>query len=674
MKTITIILCLTVTTFTYGQDNPVNKLTLDDYLNYETVSSPRISPSGDQVLYTRTWINAIDDKRNSDLWIVSSSGNQNRFFLNGRNGRWSPDSRKVAFIDEGEPKGSQIFVKHLGLEGEPTQITRIERSPGNISWSPNGQHIAFTMFVENKEKWNIKIPSPPKDAKWTKAPTIIDDVVYRRDRVGFLGEGNTHIFVVSSEGGTARQITSGDYNHSGSFTWANGSKNIIFSSLRIPDADYAYRESNLYSVNIPSGKISPLTDRKGRESTPKISPDNKKIAFIGSIWTENFYHKSRVFIMDTDGSNIKMISENLDENPRGLFWAADNSGVYFNLNDHGTRNLYFVSVKGNAKKVSSGNHMLTISDVNKNGTGVGVITSPYAPPDIVSMNLKNPSIRKLTSVNKDILDYVKLGEVEEIKYSSTDGLDIQGWIVKPPDFDAEKKYPLILKIHGGPHGMYNVGFNFTNQLHAADGYILLYTNPRGSTGYGYDFANAIQNAYPGKDYDDLMKGVDEVIKNGYIDEQRLFVYGGSGGGVLTSWIIGHSDRFAAASVNYPVINWLSFVGTTDGIGWYRNFEKYPWEDPSEHLKRSPLMYVGNVTTPTMLMTGVKDLRTPISQTEEFYQALKIQKVPTVMIRFNGEFHGTSSKPSNYLRTIGYLNHWFSKYDKLKMDTRLNKAK
>jgi len=279
--------------------------------------------------------------------------------------------------------------------------------------------------------------------------------------------------VVSSEGGTARQITSGDYNHGGSYTWAKDSKNIIFSSLRIPDADYAYRESNLYSVNIQSEKISPLTDRKGRESTPKISPDNKKIAFIGSIWTENFYHKSRVFIMDTDGSNIKMISENLDENPRGLFWAADNSGVYFNLNDHGTRNLYFVSVKGNAKKVSSGNHMLTISDVNKNGTGVGVITSPYAPPDIVSMNLKNPSIRKLTSVNKDILDYVKLGEVEEIKYSSTDGLDIQGWIVKPPDFDAEKKYPLILKIHGGPHGMYNVGFNFTNQLHAADGYILL---------------------------------------------------------------------------------------------------------------------------------------------------------------------------------------------------------
>jgi len=230
--------------------------------------------------------------------------------------------------------------------------------------------------------------------------------------------------------------------------------------------------------------------------------------------------------------------------------------------------------------------------------------------------------------------------------------------VKPPQFDPAKKYPLILVIHGGPHAMYNVGFNFTWQHHAAEGYVVLYTNPRGSSGYGSAFGNAIKNDYPNKDYDDLMNGVDEVIKRGYIDDKNLFVYGGSGGGVLTSWIVGHTDRFAAASVNFPVINWLSFVGTTDGVSWYRNFEKMPWEDPTEHLRRSPLMYVGNVKTPTMLMCGVEDLRTPISQTEEYYSALKVMKVPTVMIRFNEEFHGTGSKPSNYLRTQLYLYHWF----------------
>jgi dipeptidyl aminopeptidase/acylaminoacyl peptidase len=240
---------------------------------------------------------------------------------------------------------------------------------------------------------------------------------------------------------------------------------------------------------------------------------------------------------------------------------------------------------------------------------------------------------------------------------------VQGWLVKPPDFDPTKKYPLMLSIHGGPHSMYNVGFNFAFQEHAANGYLVLYTNPRGSTGYGSEFGNAINNAYPSKDFDDLMKGVDTVIAKGNVDTQNLFVYGCSGGGVLTAWIVGHTNRFAAASANCPVINWLSFVGTTDGPGWYRNFLKMPWEDPTEHLKRSPLMYVGNVTTPTMLMTGVNDLRTPISQTEEFYEALKVRKVPTAMIRFNEEWHGTSSKPSNFIRTQLYLREWFKKHSR-----------
>jgi len=221
----------------------------------------------------------------------------------------------------------------------------------------------------------------------------------------------------------------------------------------------------------------------------------------------------------------------------------------------------------------------------------------------------------------------------------------------------------MLSIHGGPHAMYNGAFNFGWQEHAANGYVVVYTNPRGSTGYGSAFGNAIKNAYPGKDYDDLMAGVDTVIGRGYIDTRNMFVYGCSGGGVLTSWIVGKTDRFAAASANCPVTNWMSFVGTTDGASWYNNFEKYPWEDPTEHLKRSPIMLVGNVKTPTMLMTGVNDLRTPMGQTEEYYQALKVRKVPTAMIRFNDEWHGTSSRPSNYLRTQLYLRSWFEKYTK-----------
>jgi dipeptidyl aminopeptidase/acylaminoacyl peptidase len=365
--------------------------------------------------------------------------------------------------------------------------------------------------------------------------------------------------------------------------------------------------------------------------------------------------------MNADGSGARALTKEFDRSPRETMWAADGSGLYFTAEDEGARNLYHVSLDGKVEPVTRGAQVLTVSDIGKNGVAVGILSDADSPGDVVTFSLRSPEPRAITEVNADVLAGKQLGQVEEVWYPSVDGYRIQGWIVKPPDFDASRKYPMILTIHGGPHSMYNGSFNFAWQEHAAKGYVVFYTNPRGSTGYGSEFGNAIKNAYPGKDFNDLMTGVDTVIARGYVDPQRMFVYGCSGGGVLTSWIVGHTDRFAAASANCPVIDWLSFVGTTDGSSWYRNFEKLPWEDPSEHLRRSPLMYVGNVKTPTMLMTGVMDLRTPISQTEEFYEALKVLKVPTAMIRYNLEWHGTSSKPSNYIRTQLYLQQWFSRW-------------
>ena len=640
-----------------------NTLSLDHYQDYEWASNPRMSPDGKMVVYSRNWINLMDDQRESDLWLVKDDGTQNRFFAKGSGGSWSPQGDRILFTKKGEPSGTQMFIKYVGVEGDPTQITRLEKSPSSITWSPDGRYIAFLMTVDENDNWAIDIPSKPKGAKWTKAPTVVTKVNYRRDRVGFVENGYKQIFVVPADGGAARQITSGNWNVRGGFSWAPDGKTIVFSSLREPDAEYKRNQSNLYQVALANGNISQLTDRNGAESSPRVSPDGKKVAFIGSIHTSNFYKKRRVFTINIDGSGLRNLSDDLDRSPSSIMWANDNSGVYFNVDNEGTRNLHFADSRGRLRQVTSGTHMLSVTEL-KGGKAVATRSGFHNPSDVALVDLAKGEVNQITSINADILDFVKLGEVEEIWYPSVGDLKIQGWIVKPPNFDPTKKYPLILRIHGGPHAMYNVGFNFNNQVHASDGYVLLYTNPRGSTGYGYDFANAIQNNYPGDDYHDLMNGVDEVIRKGYIDENRLYVYGGSGGGVLTSWIVGHTDRFAAASVNYPVIDWLSFVGTTDGIGWYDNFEHKPWEDPTEHLKRSPLMYVGNVTTPTMLMTGVKDLRTPISQTEEFYQALKVERVPTVMVRFNEEFHGTSRKPSNFLRTMGYLNGWFGKYNKL----------
>ena len=646
---------------TYGQEKL--KLSLDHYKNYEWTSNPTISPNGEQILYSRSWINLIDDKRETDLWIMNKNGSTNRFFLNGSNGKWSPDGSKIAFIKKGEPNGTQIFIKYLGVEGEPTQITKLEKSPSSMEWSPDGKFIAFLMHVSSEAALDpIGVPERPKGATWTKGPQVIDQVDYSQDRVGFLERGFRQIFVVPSEGGTARQITFGEFDDiSGGISWLKDSESIVFSSYQKEDAEYARGQSNLYSVNINNLNLIELTSREGTESSPTVSPDGSKIAFVGSTWTKNFYHDRKMYVMDIDGSNLRCITESLDQTPSPGVWGKNSSGVYFNVREFGQSNVYHADIKGKVKKITNGNHMLTMNDL-VGSDAVATWTDPSNPSDIISFSIDKPNkINRLTDVNKDIFYNVEFGEVEEITYKSVDEKYVQGWIVKPPNFDSNKKYPLVLRIHGGPHSMYHVGFNYNFQLHAAQDQVVLYTNPRGSTGYGYDFANAIQNAYPGNDYDDIMYGVDEVISRGYIDENRMYVYGGSGGGVLTSWIVGKTDRFAAASVNYPVTNWFSFVGTTDGATWYYNFKNYPWEDPSEHIKRSPLMYVANVKTPTMLMCGEEDLRTPISQTEEYYQALKMNKVPTVMIRFKDEYHGTSSKPSNFLRTHGYINAWFDKH-------------
>jgi dipeptidyl aminopeptidase/acylaminoacyl peptidase len=577
---------------------------------------------------------------------------------------WSPDGSRIAYVASGEPRGSQIFVRWMDdLAAEPSQITNVSESPGNIEWSPDGTRIAFTMSVPpRQEEWRIEMPvDRPENAEWTAPPRIVDAAVYRRDRQGFLDDGNRHIFLVPADGGTHRQVSQGDYDF-GSPRWSADGSKLYFSGLLVEDAEYEWRESELYALDVVSGAVEQLTDHRGSDSGPVPAPDGSMIAFTGNDFTEQTYIERQLYVIGADGTGRRSLTPDLDRSPGIVDWAADGSGVYFTVSEHGTRNLWFAPLRGEPRKITDGNHMLSVSSMTDDGIAVGTLTSYHRPSEVVRFDVGSPdSMTFLTDHNGSLFADLELGEVEEIWYKSVDDWDIQGWVVKPPDFDPSRKYPLMLSIHGGPHGMYGVGFNFGWQNHAANDYVVLYTNPRGSSGYGTEFGNAINRAYPSKDFDDLMAGVDHVIAEGYVDERNMYVYGCSGGGVLTAWVVGHTDRFAAASSNCPVINWLSFVGTTDGIGWYRNFDNFPWEDAAEHLQRSPLMYVGNVTTPTMLMTGVNDLRTPISQTEEFYAALKVLRVPTAMIRFNDEWHGTSSNPTNFMRTQLYLRHWFERW-------------
>jgi len=644
---------------------PSNRIALEQYLDWEEVQNPQLSPDGTQILFSRRWVDKMNDRWESSVWLMNADGTHQRSLVQGSDPHWSPDGKRIAYVAKGEPSGQQVFVRWMDAEGAVTQISHVTESPSGLEWAPDGKSIAFTMNVPVKDSWRIAMPTPPKGAKWTEAPKVVTRLNFRSDRIGYTDESYRHLFVIPADGGTPRQITSGDWSHSGS-SFSADSKWIAFSSLREPDAEHLFRKSQIYAANLETGEIRQLTHGKGTNGSAEFSPDGKLIAFISADSTDHSaWAESKLWIMNADGSNAHLASGNIDRPISGIMWAHDGSGVYFNAESEGSKNLYFATTAGQFHPVTSGKHVLTVSTVGKNGLAVGLRSTPTKPNDVVTFSVPKTgtasSFTQLTAVNDDVLSGKQLAQTEEIWYTSKDGLKIQGWVVKPAGFDPAKKYPLILEIHGGPQSMYNVAFNFARQDHAANGYVILYTNPRGSTGYGEKFTNEIKNAYPGKDFDDLMAGVDTVLGRGYIDSKNMFVYGCSGGGVLTAWTVGHTDRFAAAASLCPVINWMSFVGETDGAGWYQNFEKPFWEDPKEYLARSPIMYVGNVKTPTLLMTGVLDLRTPIPQSEEFYRALKLRGIPTAMIRMNNEYHGTSSTPSNFLRTQLYLRSWFDKY-------------
>ena len=642
-------------------------LNLDTWLDWERVSDPRISPDGSAVVYTREWVDKMNDRWRSSIWIVNRDGTRPRHLIDGSSPRWSPDGSRIALMAPDDGGATQVFIRWMDAEGAVSPVTRLAETPSNLVWSPDGTRLAFNMNVpaENPSSrhWNISLPRP-EGATWTPAPRIVEQLVYRQDRVGFLDESFQHIFVVPAEGGTPRQLTGGDLNH-GAPVWEPEGGTILFSGLMADDALYRWQETEIYRLHPASGEIEQVTTRRGPDRDPVPSPDGSMIAYVGHDTTTFDYIESSLYVMDADGSNPRALTAELDRTPRGLQWAPDGRGVYFNVTADGYANVHYATVSGEVRAVSEGPQMFAVGDVSGTGVAVGTWGDAHEPGDIYAFPLDRPESRtRLTNANEDVLAGTTLGDVEQIwTESSYDGWPIHGWVIKPPGFDPSRRYPMMLVIHGGPHGMYNGGFNFAWQEHAANGYVVLYTNPRGSSGYGTEFGNSIQYDYPNHDFDDLMSSVDDVVARGYVDEENMFVYGCSGGGVLTAWVVGHTDRFRAASSNCPVTNWFAFPGEVDGnyLRWYADFEKFPWEDPSEHIRRSPITYVGNVTTPTMLMTGVMDLRTPMSQTEQFYQALKAQNKPTAMVRFEGEWHGTSRKPSNFLRTQLYLRMWFERW-------------
>ncbi|HKL17886.1 MAG TPA: S9 family peptidase [Halalkalibaculum sp.] len=645
-----------------------------DVFELEWAADPQISPDGSQIVYRRRGMDKMTDRRTSSLWVINTDGTQHMKLTqreaNESSARWSPDGNRIAFGSSAEGNGSEIFI-YWTESGKMARITQLERSPGDISWSPDGSHLAFSMHVPESNPVLVKPPKKPKGAEWAEHPRVTKRLKHEADGVGYLEPGFSHLFVVPAEGGTARQVTSGDFHHDSKPVWTPDGKSLIFSANRHEDWEYNRRNSEIYSVSIADGEITSLTDRNGPDYSPALSPDGNTIAYLGYDDRVQTYQVTKLYTMNRDGSGKKEIVTNLDRSISDIVWDENGAGLYFMYDDEGNTKIGHADLSGNTTVVANDVGGTSIGrpygggsfSVANNGMIALNQTTPYYPAELAVTGMGEDA-QRITDLNADLLDYRKLGETEEIWYtSSVDGRKIQGWIVKPPFFDSNKSYPMIVENHGGPISNYGDRFSPEIQLMASAGYVVFYPNPRGSTSYGEEFGNLLYHNYPGNDYNDVMDGVDAVIDQGYVSDDSLYVTGGSAGGIMTAWIIGKNNRFRASAVVKPVMNWISKTLTADnyyGYAYYR-YPGQPWENFEEYWKFSPISLVGNVETPTLVMVGTADLRTPLFEAKQLYHALKLRKIETALVEIPGSYHFISNRPSQLITKIDHILAWFEKY-------------
>ena len=646
-----------------------------DVFDLQYVADPQISPDGETIIYVRHQFDIMTDRRYTNLWQISFNGDNHKALTSGKSSysapAWSPDGSKIAYTSS-EEGSNQIFIRWMD-SGETSSITNLTNSPGNVQWSPDGEKLLFTMNV-NAEKPSIATyPRAPEGAEWADGAKVIEHVQYRSDgTLGFIDEAYRHIFVISAEGGAPRQLTEGNYDHN-SPTWAPEGNSVLFTADYIGNAELDRTMAQVYEMNIETGEKSQLTDKRGPHNSPVISPDGNHIAFTG--YEDEFigYQLDELYLMDRDGSNLRVISEDLDRDISSLQWAADSQSIFFRFDDEGDSRVGNMQLNGDYSTIASNLGSSSIGrpygggsySVAENGRFAIPLGSTVRPTELATGHFPTRmEIQQLTNINDELNKSRAFGETTEFWVdSSVDDYRTHGWIITPPDFDPNNTYPMILEIHGGPHTNYGPRFTPELQLMASKGYVVVYTNPRGSTSYGEEFGAYINQNYPSEDHDDLMDAVDYVLEQGYVDEDKLFITGGSGGGVLTAWAIGMTDRFAAAVVSKPVINWFSFALTADNYPFYSQywFNEYPWDDPMQYFDRAPISLVGNVTTPTMLLTGEEDYRTPMAESEQYYNALKKQGVEASLVRIPDTPHLIVTRPSNLIRKAAYITGWFDRY-------------
>lgn len=659
---------------------------IEDLLKLQFVASPELSPCGKTVAFVKTHIDEKTSEYRSNVYLVSTEGGSPRQFTFGTKNdtapHFSPDGKKLAFISD-RSNEKQIWVMDLELGGEAHQVTTMRNGAANPVWSPDSKNIAFmSRFAEgDKVEDLLKTRTQPEkeaeEKKRREEAKVVDLIKHKsNDAMGLLDDKHGHIWVVSADGGVPTCLTSGGFEHHGP-AWSPDGTQIAFASNRDGDPEFKPNQSDIYTVSVGGGEIKRITNTEGPGGNPVWSPDGQSIAYLGH--NGDFYSatNTRIWLVSAEGGEPVNLTASFDRGVgdstgsdsryggggNALTFTKDGSSILFLASCTGSTHIFSVNLAAKTvEQVSKGQRHIQAISYNATTESMAYTAADHMHPADVFVVGSCGCETRLTTVNEAFLSEIELSEPQEVWVKGVDGWDVQGWVVKPVGIEEGKQYPLILDIHGGPHTQFGCSFFFEFQVLASQGYGVMFTNPRGSTGYGQTFVDAVRGDYGGNDYNDLMLCVDYAEQLPWVDKNRLGVTGGSYGGFMTNWIVGHTDRFKGAVTQRSISNWMSFYGVSD-IGYtFTEFEigGNPWDNVEMMLKHSPISYVKNVKTPTLVIHSELDMRCPIEQGEQFYVYLKKLGVKTRMVRFPGSNHelSRSGKPKLRIERLKHMVGWF----------------
>jgi dipeptidyl aminopeptidase/acylaminoacyl peptidase len=656
-----LILLLTLASLAIAQRRGV---TAEDYFAFEQAGDPQIAPDGKWVAYTVTTIDQKTNRRVSRIWIAALDGSHPPVPYTGEGSsstspRWSPDGRFMAFLSSraeglpgtGVPQRAQIWILSRN-GGEARRLSNLENGISSIEWSPDSNHLAGL----------TRTGPPPSKNSDVRHYTHSN---YKFNDTGWFDEKRSHVVVVDAKTGTAKQITDGDNWNDTDPRWSPDSTRIAFVSNRTGHEFDGDHNADVWVVSATGGALAKISDHEGPDRNPRWSPDGKRIAFLGSADEED---APLIYVASADGGKSVAIDPNLDFSVAELEWAEHGNAIYFGAGVQGETRVYRIAMTPDHLSTGSTSELISgarnVHAFHEDSGKMVYLANDFTRLDDVYVR-ENGQEKQITHLNSDLWSKLQVAKVERMPYKAEDGFAIDGFLVKPIDFDPSKKYPMVVSIHGGPAGMYGVDWYHEFQVYAGHGWAVFFCNPRGSTGYGHKFQRAVAHEWGGKAYTDIMTGVDLALKqNAWIDRDRLGVTGGSYGGFMTNWIVTQTNLFKAAVTLRSISNFVSDDGTRDGAyGHERDFGGDIFHNFDEYWKYSPLHYVQNVKTPTLVLHSDNDFRVPIEQGEQWFRALQRYHVTSEAVFFPRENHNLTrtGEPKHLVESLNWQMYWFDRF-------------